>query len=85
MFGNSTNQERIEELTRRVASLEQTVATLCRQAGIPQPPPLGVEPSDHVRALAAEGKATHAIKALREETGLGLRAAKEIVDRLPQR
>lgn len=39
-----------------------------------------VEPSDKVVALAATGRKIDAIKLLREEAGLGLREAKEIVD-----
>ncbi|MDO5511105.1 50S ribosomal protein L12 [Corynebacterium sp.] len=82
MFGNSAQQARIDELTRRVASLEKTVAALCQQAGLPEPPAMGVVASAAVRALVAEGKPIMAIKKLREETGLGLREAKLIVDEI---
>ncbi|GAB3707320.1 50S ribosomal protein L12 [Corynebacterium nasicanis] len=82
MFGKSDDQERIDELTLRVAALEKMVAALCREAGLPEPSPMGVEPSARVRALVAEGKPIMAIKTLREETGLGLRAAKLVVDQL---
>jgi len=82
MFGRSADQARIEELTRRVASLEETVALLCREAGLPEPEPHGIRVSDAVRALVAEDKPIAAIKQLREETGLDLRSAKLKVDQL---
>lgn len=81
MFGRSADQDRIDQLTRRVTALENTVQQLCEQAGIPAPVN-GVEVSAEVRALVVEGKPIAAIKKLREETGLGLREAKEIVDGL---
>ena len=41
-----------------------------------------VEPSDEVVALAARGRQIEAIKLLRQEHGLGLKEAKEVVDAL---
>lgn len=41
-----------------------------------------VHPSDEVVALAGTGRKIEAIKLLRQEQGLGLREAKEIVDAL---
>ncbi|PRC50481.1 hypothetical protein C6A85_69195 [Mycobacterium sp. ITM-2017-0098] len=38
--------------------------------------------SAEVRQLALEGKKIQAIKVLREQTGLGLKESKDIVDRL---
>ena len=84
MFGRSSDQEKIDELTLRVAELERTVERLARQAGIPSTVRGGPQVSEEVRALAMQGKTIHAVKRLREETGLGLRAAKEVVDRLPR-
>ena len=82
MFGRSEDKARIDELTRRVASLEETVALLCREAGLPETDPQGISVSDAVRALVAEDKPIAAIKQLREETGLDLRSAKLKVDQL---
>jgi len=47
--------------------------------------PVSVDPgsvSPRVRQLASSGRKIEAIKALREETGLRLRDAKDVVDRL---
>lgn len=41
-----------------------------------------VEPSDEVVALATNGRQIEAIKLLRQEQGLGLKEAKEVVDAL---
>lgn len=82
MFGRSVDKARIDELTRRVSSLEETVAALCREAGLPEPEPPGVRVSDTVRSLVAEDKPVAAIRQLREETGLDLRSAKLVVDQV---
>lgn len=78
-------RRRVDELERRVAELEWAL----RSAGGPAPeqpapvydaasPPVSAE----VRQLALEGKKIQAIKVLREQTGLGLKESKDIVDRL---
>ena len=41
-----------------------------------------VEVSDGVRSIAESGRKIEAIKLLRQETGLGLREAKDVVDSL---
>lgn len=88
LFGSSDDdlQGRIEELERRVAALERVVSNA---GGIPVPVPRNPvgEPnetwaSERVRQLAQQGKKIEAIKVFREETGLGLRESKDIVDRL---
>jgi len=50
----------------------------------PRHPGGGLTPevSDEVRKLAASGKKIAAIKRLRNESGLGLKAAKQVVERL---
>jgi ribosomal protein L7/L12 len=81
-------ERRIDALERRVAALEH--AALRSGQGIaPQPvPPAPTgefhdgSVSDEVRILAASGKKINAIKLLREQSGLGLKEAKDIVDRL---
>lgn len=92
LFGGSEGdlQGRVEELERRVAALERAL-----NAGFP-PRPSGeltessgaeiVAPqpgvTEMVRQLAIQGNKIAAIKLLRDETGMGLRQAKEAVDRL---
>jgi ribosomal protein L7/L12 len=81
LFGSSDDdlQRRVEELERRVAALE-------RAAGrAPTRPPTG-EPSEtwaseNVRRVM-DGNKIGAIKLLMEETGMGLKQAKDVVDRL---
>lgn len=48
-----------------------------RHAG---PPAISAELWDRVRALAGAGKKVEAIKAIRAETGLGLREAKDLME-----
>ena len=90
LFGSSDDDLRRDDLRRRIKDLERRVAALERAAfaaGRPVPPtPVG-EPSETwasgtVRSLAMQGKKIEAIKLLREETGLGHKQAKNIVDRL---
>ncbi|WP_374929544.1 hypothetical protein [Kytococcus sedentarius] len=68
-------------LARRVALLEAQVAELAQRSGtdlrtVQAPSPVSPE----VRALALRGQPVRAIKLHREQTGLGLRAAKDDVD-----
>ena len=80
---------RITELERRVAMLERAAHGT---APTPHAPgPFHPAPTDHygnpavsneVRHLAATGQKIQAIKRLREETGLGLKEAKDMVERL---
>ena len=86
LFGSSDGdlQHRVDELERRVVALERALT----RAGIARevPTPVGGFQDGHisaeVRQLAASGKAIEAIKLLREQSGLGLREAKEAVERL---
>lgn len=86
LFGSSDGdlQQRVDELERRVVALERALA----QAGIHREvplPPGGFNDgliSAEVRQLAQSGQAINAIKLLREQTGLGLKEAKDAVDRL---
>lgn len=87
MFSSSDGSD---ELRDRVAQLEHRVALLERAVrgyGIPIPvayegAPSEAQVSPAVRRLAMDGKKLEAIKALVEETGMGLKDAKDIVDRL---
>jgi ribosomal protein L7/L12 len=68
-------------LGRRVQSLEHQMSALQRHLGLTSPPLYS--PSDRVKQLAADPKRKiEAIKAFREESGLGLREAKTIVEEL---
>lgn len=72
---------RLEQVERRLALLERAV----RSYGIPVPHDNGPgdpQPSAAVVALVHRGKKMDAIKVLVQETGLGLKEAKDIVDRL---
>ncbi|MHC9294100.1 ribosomal protein L7/L12 [Mycobacterium sp. LTG2003] len=85
LFGSSDGdlQGRIDALERRVAALERAVLA----AGHPvTPTPVGrsteAVASHMVRQLALQGNKIAAIKLLRDETGLGLKEAKDVVDGL---
>ncbi|MFC7331109.1 ribosomal protein L7/L12 [Marinactinospora rubrisoli] len=48
------------------------------------PRPVSADTLERARALIAQGKPVHAIKGVREETGMGLAEAKALVDALSQ-
>ena len=85
LFGGSDDdlQRRIEDLERRVVELERAAFRAGQSVGRP---PVGEAnetwASEMVRRLAMDGQKIAAIKLLRDETGLGLKEAKDIVDRL---
>ncbi len=74
-------RRRVEELERRVAALEWA-ARSAGQSGAPVATHNESGVSADVAQLALRGEKIQAIKLLRDQTGLGLREAKEIVDRL---
>ena len=89
--GGTTDRGELLELQARVARLEEQVARLTAALGAQQSPPTAVvstaptaEPAGDVyaeaRALAAEGNKIHAIKVVREQSGMSLKAAKELVE-----
>lgn len=89
LFGSSDDdlKRRVKDLERRVAALERAAFAAGRHVPhAPPPTPVGVPSetlaSGTVQNLVMQGRKIEAIKALREETGLGLKQAKEIVDRL---
>lgn len=68
-------------LERRMGRLESALDGLSRHVGAL--PPLVTAPSQRVKDLAMmPGKKVEAVRALREETGLGLKEAVRIVDAL---
>ncbi|MET0318201.1 MAG: 50S ribosomal protein L12 [Rhodococcus fascians] len=81
--GNDDVQERVARLEKRIELLERAV----RGYGIPIPASYEGAPTEAlvspaVRQLAIDGRRIDAIKALVQETGMGLKEAKEIVERL---
>lgn len=83
--GGDTSSEDVEE---RFAQLEKRIMLLeraLRNYGIPIPIAYEGEPTEvspAVRQLVLDGNKIKAIKLLVEETGLGLKQAKDIIDRL---
>ena len=72
-----------------LAAAREAVETICREEAIVTPAPglmatieRAQQMSEEVQRLAATGRKIEAIKLLREKSGLGLKEAKELVDRL---
>jgi ribosomal protein L7/L12 len=69
----------------RLRALEQLVKHLYKQTGVPMPDLAALattEVSDHVRQLVAAGNKMGAMKAYREETGVDLRTANQVIESL---
>ncbi len=76
--------EYIHGINERLRRLEEHAERVARQLGVPFGDPSASEsgiPADVV-ALAQGGKKIEAIKRYRELTGVGLREAKDVVDRI---
>lgn len=71
-----------EDLRERVEALERQVAFLTRHLGLAGAPVAPGQPPADVLELKRAGRVIDAIKRYRELTGLGLREAKDYVDRL---
>ena len=90
MFKGSADDAGVSDLTERVAQLEKRIALLeraVRSYGIPIPVAYEGEPDESlvspaVRQLVFDGNKIKAIKVLVEETGMGLKQAKDIIERL---
>lgn len=69
----------------RLRALDQLVKHLYKQTGIPLPDLQALattEVSDHVRQLVAAGNKMGAMKAYRDETGVDLRTANQVIESL---
>ncbi|MBB5833000.1 ribosomal protein L7/L12 [Brachybacterium aquaticum] len=87
MFGRSAQQQKpIETLQKQVRDLEGLVAHLAERAGVGEAElfrlrgEIGQQIPERSRQLLAEGKKIEAIKVYREETGAGLKDAKDAVE-----
>ena len=85
------------ELARRIAALEHKVSEIYRRLGQAEPAARSFgddefgfasapadEPDPRIVELIREGKKIHAVKLYRELSGLGLKEAKDEVDRIEQ-
>jgi ribosomal protein L7/L12 len=69
----------------RLRALDQLVKYLYKQTGVPMPDLAALattDVSDHVRRLVASGNKMAAMKAYREETGVDLRTANQVIESL---
>jgi large subunit ribosomal protein L7/L12 len=92
IFGKSDNvdevddgglRRRVDELERRVAQLEWALRGATSSVASDPVPDVGAPAvSPEVLQLALQGQKIQAIKVLREQTGLGLKESKDIVDGL---
>lgn len=87
MFGRSAQQQKpIETLQKQVRDLEGLVAHLAERAGVGEAElfrlrgEIGLQIPERSRQLLVEGKKIEAIKVYREETGAGLKDAKDAVE-----
>ena len=71
----------LARIHERLRQLEAQLERLLQEAGVPAGEAL--EPSDAVKALARDpAQRIEAIRAYRRQTGLGLREARAVIDRL---
>jgi ribosomal protein L7/L12 len=88
LFGGSSDRGELLELQARVSQLEEQVARLnaalaAAGGGGAAPAPVAaalVDQYAEARSAAAAGNKIEAIKIVREQSGLGLRAAKDLVE-----
>lgn len=89
LFRNATEaalSDQIAILSRQVESLQEVVEQLAFRQGITPPtravPAAGPNIDAEVRMLVQQGRKIQAVKLVRERTGLRLKEAKDIVDRM---
>jgi ribosomal protein L7/L12 len=87
LFGGASDRRELLELQARVGRLEEEVARLSAalaavQSGAPVPVETApiVDQYVEARAAAAAGNKIEAIKIVREQSGLSLKAAKDLVE-----
>jgi len=76
------NNNEIEELKKRIEKLETQMIYLSRQLGISTQEPPKWTASPTVIAFLRKGDKLGAIRAFREETGAGLKDAKNFIESL---
>lgn len=67
----------IVQLRGDVRRINSVLEKIAKQIGVPEPPVDG-----EIKALIAEGKKVTAVKRYRDITGVGLKEAKDYVDKL---
>ena len=90
LFGASTDRGEMLALENRVARLEEQVArlasalverpTVASETAEAPAPALVEDAYAEARALAAAGNKMHAIKVVRDQSGMSLKAAKDLVE-----
>ena len=87
MFTNSANEHRIAELERRITRLEQQIDMLAGRLGFVDPSAMqsGTADTTELEQLVRSGKKIDAIKLYRQQTGLGLKEAKDFIDEMERR
>lgn len=78
----SNTEDEILELRRRVTNLEARATFLLRNLGIAYPEMPGWQASPEIMELVRRGRKTEAIKLFRQETGAGLKDAKQFIESL---
>ncbi len=78
----SNTEDEILELKRRVTNLEAQVTFLLRNLGIAYAELPCWQVSPEIMELVRRGRKTEAIKLFRQETGAGLKDAKEFIESL---
>ncbi|WP_416258933.1 ribosomal protein L7/L12 [Clostridium perfringens] len=72
----------VGQLRNEVKLMRRTLNRIAERVGVTEI--LTKEETDELRRLVSEGKSVEAVRRCREITGLGLKEAKEYVDRLDE-
>ncbi len=84
MFQDSSQNQRIAELEMRIQRLEQQVDLILGRMGYGDVASRTAD-SGRMEELLRQGKKIEAIKIYREQTGVGLKEAKDAVDDMERR
>ncbi len=84
MSNTSPNDDRIAELERRITRLEQQVEMLAGRLGFGDPSAMRSSLTDmtEIEQLLRRGQKIEAIKIYRQKTGVGLKEAKDVIDKM---